>query len=181
MPLRSLLVRVRTHLRGRKIRQLQRRGLTLGSGFSLQSGAIIDESHCHLITIGNDVTLAPNAILLAHDASTKRPIGYTRIAPVVIGDRVFVGAGAIVLPGVSLGSDVVVGAGSVVTRDVPDGTVVAGNPAREVAKTEEYLGRQQQRMAERPVFGLEFTHLNSSEARRAVMREQMDGGDAFIV
>jgi len=55
-----------------------------------------------------------------------------RVAPVVIEDNVWIGRGAIVLPGVVIGSHSVVGAGAVVTRNIPERTVVAGNPARVV-------------------------------------------------
>ena len=50
--------------------------------------------------------------------------------PVTIEDRVWIGGGAILLPGVTLGREAIVGAGSVVTRDVPPGARVVGNPAR---------------------------------------------------
>jgi len=56
--------------------------------------------------------------------------GYERGVPVRIGRNVWIGGGAIVLPGVSIGDDAIVGAGSVVTRDVPPGSTVVGNPAR---------------------------------------------------
>jgi maltose O-acetyltransferase len=51
-------------------------------------------------------------------------------APITIGDNVWLGGGAIVLPGVTIGEDSVVGAGAVVTKDVPAGVVAVGNPAR---------------------------------------------------
>lgn len=54
--------------------------------------------------------------------------------PVRIGDRVWIGGRAVILPGVSIGDDAVIGAGSIVTRDVPPGSLVAGNPARLVRK-----------------------------------------------
>lgn len=60
---------------------------------------IIDPGHCWLIELGDDVTLAPRVHSLAHDASTKRELGYTRIAKVKIGSNVFIGAGSIVLSG----------------------------------------------------------------------------------
>ena len=47
-----------------------------------------------------------------------------------IGNRVWIGGGAIIIPGITIGDDSVIGAGSVVTRDVPAGVVVTGNPAR---------------------------------------------------
>ena len=59
--------------------------------------------------------------------------GFESGRPVRIGSNVWIGSGAIVLPGVNIGDDAIVGAGSVVTRDVPAGATVAGNPARLIA------------------------------------------------
>ena len=56
----------------------------------------------------------------------------TRTAPVIIGDNVWIGGGAILMPGVRIGDNVVIGAGSVVTKDVPSHTVALGNPCRVV-------------------------------------------------
>ena len=61
------------------------------------------------------------------------------VRPIVVGDNVFIGYGAVILPGVTIGSDVVIGAYSVVTRDIPSGTVYAGIPARFVKTTTDYL------------------------------------------
>lgn len=55
--------------------------------------------------------------------------------PVTIGDRVWIGGRAVILPGVTIGDDAVIGAGSVVTKDVPRGAVVAGVPGREVRQS----------------------------------------------
>lgn len=63
-----------------------------------------------------------------------------RRAPVVIGDRTFIGANSVVLMGVTIGTGCVIGAGSVVTRDVPDGVCVAGNPARPVGRVDPVTG-----------------------------------------
>ncbi|GIQ80928.1 hypothetical protein KIPB_001808 [Kipferlia bialata] len=63
------------------------------------------------------------------DAPT-RVSGLELSKPVTIGNRVWLGMGAQILPGVTIGDDCVVGAGSVVTRDIPPGCVVAGVPAR---------------------------------------------------
>jgi maltose O-acetyltransferase len=86
------------------------------------------------ITIGNDVVLSARSMLI--DVSLS-PAGFVHTAtrsyankPIVIEDGVWIGAGAIVLPGVTIGTRSIVAAGSVVTRDVPPFTVVAGNPAK---------------------------------------------------
>lgn len=87
------------------------------------------------IIIGNDCMIAYGAQILSitHDYNSQNP--KTGIHKrVKICDRVWIGCNAIILPGVTIGSDSVVGAGSVVTHDVPDMTVVAGNPAKEINK-----------------------------------------------
>ena len=91
------------------------------------------------ITIGDDVLLGSGVLITDNDAHPINPEdrndpSKTLIAPVSIGDQVFIGARAIILKGVSVGCGSVVAAGSVVSRDVPTKTVVAGNPAREVKK-----------------------------------------------
>ena len=54
----------------------------------------------------------------------------TQTAPVTIGDNVWIGGGAIIMPGVTIGDNVVIGAGSVVTRDIPSDKIACGNPCR---------------------------------------------------
>jgi len=86
------------------------------------------------IDIGDDVQIAPAVQLYTAthpiDPAVRRS-GLESGRPIRIGNNVWIGGGAIVLPGVTIGDDAVIGAGSVVTRDVPAGAVVVGNPARE--------------------------------------------------
>jgi maltose O-acetyltransferase len=85
------------------------------------------------IDIGDDVQIAPAVQLYTAthplDPAVRRS-GLEGGKPIRIGHNVWIGGGAIVLPGVTIGDDAVIGAGSVVTRDVPAGVVVVGNPAR---------------------------------------------------
>jgi maltose O-acetyltransferase len=85
------------------------------------------------ITIGEDVLIGPGVRFYTpnHPLDPEhRRAGYERVQPIVVGDNVWIGGSAVVLPGVTIGDDSIVGAGSVVTKDVPPRTVVAGNPAR---------------------------------------------------
>ncbi len=120
-------------------------------------GVIIDVSHTWLIEIGDDVTLAPRVHILSHDASTKKHLNFTRIGKVKIGNRVFIGAGAIILPGVSIGEDVVIGAGSIVSHDIPAGQVVAGNPAKIICTIDDFIQKKREEMECCPRFGEEYT------------------------
>ena len=112
------------------------RPLTIGDDFFVGT-------HCYLngiagLTIGNRVTFAHGAKIFTHSCPNTSPL-LQRDFPIVsgaitIGDDVWIGANASILPGVTIGSHCVVGAGSVVKDDVPDHTVVGGVPAK-VLKT----------------------------------------------
>jgi len=89
------------------------------------------------ITIGEGTQIGPAVQIYAADHPRDpeaRRKNLENGKPVTIGKNVWIGGGAILLPGVTGGDDAVIGAGSVVTRDVPAGAIVAGNPAR-VLKT----------------------------------------------
>lgn len=87
------------------------------------------------ITIGNDVLIGHNVVLatLNHD---QNPNNRTDMipSPIVIGNEVWIGANATVLPGVTIGDCAIVAAGAVVTKDVPENTIVGGVPAKIIKK-----------------------------------------------
>lgn len=97
------------------------------------------------IIIGNNALIAPNVQIYTafHPTNAKDRFGKTKedgsfefcktkTAPVVIGDNVWIGGGAIIMPGVTIGDNVVIGAGSVVTKDIASNKVAYGNPCRVV-------------------------------------------------
>jgi maltose O-acetyltransferase len=87
------------------------------------------------VTIGDDGLIGPNTLIstVNHplEAAARRE-KYAFAKPVTIGNDVWIGGNCTILPGVTLGSGVVVAAGAVVTHDVPDRTLVGGNPARPI-------------------------------------------------
>jgi len=98
-----------------------------------------------LITIGNHVTITSGVRFVTHDGGRwvfedEHP-SMDVIAPITVGNDVFVGLQALLLPGVVLGDQSVVGAGSVVTTSVEAGTVVAGVPARPIMSIDEYKAK----------------------------------------
>lgn len=120
---------------------LIKRGMTVGKNFHCMNGVWIDPGHAWLISIGDDVTIAPRVTILAHDASPQAWRQTTKIGRVHIGNSVFIGAGSIFLPGVRIGDNVIIGAGSVVTKNIPNNCVAAGNPAKTIMSISDYLNK----------------------------------------
>lgn len=107
--------------------------------------SLVDGNVPDLVEIGANFISAPGSIILAHDSSTLNHCMKLRVEKTVIGNNVFLGANAVVLPGIVIGDNVIVGAGAVVTKDIPSGMVAVGNPARIVSSTEEYIDKCKKR------------------------------------
>lgn len=110
------------------------RGVRIGKGVLLGFNVNIDNIYPKLITISDGVALAGSNLLLAHSKPPEHFKGLVEsfAAPVTIEKNVWIGIGAIILPGVTVGEGSIVSAGSVVTREVPPHYLVAGNPARHI-------------------------------------------------
>lgn len=106
--------------------------ISIGANSFLNYDAILLD--CAPISIGDHVSIGPRVQLVTAlhpvDDYDARRLGWESACPIVIGNNVWLGAGVIVCPGVTVGDNSVVGAGSVVTKDVPTGVVTAGNPGR---------------------------------------------------
>lgn len=117
-------------------------GVTVGEKCKFESFAFGSEPW--LISIGNHVEITENVVFITHDGATwvlREKEEYRRVlryGKITIGNNVFIGNGAIILPGVTIGDNVIVGAGSVVTKSIPSNTVVAGNPAHVLSDYDSY-------------------------------------------
>ncbi|WP_272509032.1 sugar O-acetyltransferase [Clostridium ganghwense] len=109
--------------------------IKIGENFYANHGCIILD--VNEVKIGNNVLLAPGVKIstATHPIDpVERAKGNEYALPIEIGDNVWIGAGAIIVPGVKIGANTVIGAGSVVTKDIPENVVAVGNPCKVIRK-----------------------------------------------
>lgn len=115
-------------------------------GVSVGENNLMGKNHWssepYLITIGSNCQLT-NSKIFTHGGGAVRSKypKFDTFGKVVIGDWVYIGTNALIMPGVTIGNNVLVAAGSVVTKSVPPGVVIAGNPAKIICTIEEYYER----------------------------------------
>ncbi len=163
------------------IKNLVSNGLKLGKNVEIIDAFFFDPSHCYLITIGDNTTICPNVRLIAHDASTKRLIGYTKIGKIEIGKNCFIGDSTIILPNVKIGENTVIGAGSVVTNDIPRDTVAAGNPANVITTIPAYREKLEKLQKDQKTFGPDYLINNLDARKRKELVDATNEGIHFII
>lgn len=163
--------------------------MEIGDNCSIQPGVVFDYSHCWLIKIGNNVTIAPEAYFLAHDASTKNLINYTKnlinytkIGSITLEDNVFIGARALIMPGVTIGKNSIVAAGSIVTKSIPEGSVVAGNPAIVISNINKYKEKSANLMSSTSIYDNTYILAGIvTDQNKQKMYEQLHKRIGFII
>jgi acetyltransferase-like isoleucine patch superfamily enzyme len=103
-------------------------GDQVAASFAVSGGCYIQGING--IEIGDETLFAPGVKIISANHSLENLACAEKAPPIRIGKRVWIGANAVILPGIQIGDDAVIGAGSIVTKNVPGGAVVAGNPAR---------------------------------------------------
>lgn len=155
--------------------------MKLGQNVEIIETFFFDPSHCFLISIGDNCTICPNVRLIAHDASTKNSLGYTKIGLINIRENCFIGDSAIVLPNVTIGPNSIIGAGSVVTKNVPPNMIAVGNPAKVISTVPEYIEKIEAISKNKKIFGKDYLIGNLDESKRVEMIRSIGDAIGFIV
>jgi acetyltransferase-like isoleucine patch superfamily enzyme len=148
----------------------RKQGVEIGTGTCVYHDVVFSDGG-ERISIGRSCVLT-GCVILTHDASTNKLLGLeygepSLEQPVVIEDDCFIGYHSIILMGVRIGKGSIVGAGAVVTRDVPPGTVVAGNPAQIVCTVDELIQKRVQHIKLHPeIFPAGLEKLNTAQNAR---------------
>lgn len=122
-----------------KITVYRKHGMKIGKDCFINTWNFLSE--CYLIEIGNRVQITAGVRIFTHGGgAVLRDVNpnFDCFGKVKIGNNVYVGNNAMIMPGITIGNDVVIGAGAIVTKNVPDGVVVAGNPAKIVGMIDDY-------------------------------------------
>ncbi len=121
------------------------RGVKIGRNCDIQN--ISFGSEPYLVEIGNHVQITNGTKIYTHGGGWVFRNQYPKLdyfGKVRIKDNVYIGNNSLIMPGVTIGNDVIIGAGSIVTKSVPDGKIVAGNPARIIGETNDFVEKIKQ-------------------------------------
>lgn len=130
----------------KKVEYLRKKGAQIGEGTRLNCTTAAFGSEPYLISVGKDCLFAANINLITHDGAIKvlnslnkfEGKQLDKIGAIHIGDNVYIGMGAYVMPGTRIGNNCIIGAGCVVTKDIPDNSVVVGVPGKVIGTVDSY-------------------------------------------
>jgi maltose O-acetyltransferase len=175
-PLAVVYWRLRFAWDRQQVQKLCAGGLRIGRNVVIMPDVSFDAAYPWLIEIGDRCRISEGVRILAHDATPFSDLGVTRLGRVRILHDTFIGERVLILPGVTIGPWAMVAAGSIVSRDVGEGVLVAGNPARVYGRYSEYLERTATMCSDSHVIALDDV-----EGRRDEVLAAMERGEAFFV
>lgn len=143
---RSIYRKIYTLIVGRisPLRYAEKIGVNFTSPVNVKIYGIIEwATEPWLITIGSNVHITNGVKFITHDGGTlvfRHMFPDLEITkPITVGNNVYIGNNAIIMPGVNIGNNVIIGAGAIVTKDIPDNSLAVGIPARVIKTADEYL------------------------------------------
>lgn len=164
MHLRTKLVKMLAYLNTDKymneyVKLLRSRGMKIyGTPKFIAANATFDGSYCTEIELGDNITISKNVTFLVHDFSITTAVAVLqgrRIERgegeiyfkkrIKIGKNNFIGANSMILPGTNIGDNCIIGAGAVVKGNIPENSIVIGNPARIIGKVDEWAKAQMEK------------------------------------
>lgn len=133
---------------------LRKQGAQIGEGTVINDTPKIFGTEPYLIKCGKDCLFARGSHLITHDGGVRVLNKLNKFdgkaadifGKIEMGDNVYLGVNAMVMPGVKIGSNVIIGAGAVVTHDIPDNSVAVGVPARVIKTVDEYYEKAKKRV-----------------------------------
>lgn len=129
-----------------KLSYLRKQGAAIGERTRLNCRVSSFGSEPYLIEVGNDCLFAANINIITHDGGIKvlntldyfDGVSMDKIDKVMIGNNVYIGQSALIMPGVNIGDNCIIGAHSVVTKDIPNNSVAVGVPAKVIKDIDSY-------------------------------------------
>ena len=128
-----------------RMRYLRKKGGICGNNNHFNCSVKAFGTEPYLLKFGDNCTIAAEVVFITHDGGmeTINNLHFSderldSIAEIEIGNNVYIGTKAIILPGVKIGDNAIIGAGAVVSRDIPSGVVAVGVPAKPIKTIEEY-------------------------------------------
>lgn len=147
-----------------KLAYLRKQGATIGDGPRLNCDVGCLGSEPYLVTIGEKCLFAAGVSFFTHDGGVSvinnlcmtGEVKMDKMARITVGDNVYIGANAMIMPGVTIGSNCIIGAGAIVSRNIPDNCVAVGAPARPIKTLEQYYDDAQKRGQLYPTLGMTY-------------------------
>lgn len=158
-----------------KVKYLKSLGVKIGDGTVIYCGIENFNTEPFLVSIGENCLISNGVKFIEHDGgvNTLFNAGYFKdgrimdaIAPIIIGNNVYIGTDAMIMPGVTIGDNVVIGARALVSKDIADNMVAVGIPAKAIENLNEYYTNLQKKNRLEPTVGMSVKEKRSYYTRK---------------
>lgn len=154
---------------------LRNQGVKVGKDTIILYPSYIEGRLPYLVEIGDNVVISLNVTILTHDATTAFAGDMIKVGRVTIGNHCFIGTNSTILCNVEIGENSIVGAGSLINRDIQPNSVFAGNPARFVCSTEQFIRKHKEWGEIFPLFeGKGFESTCVENHKKEALKKQLD-------